>query len=45
MPLASDGAVVFKANNKSDELIKFKVLKDNTRIFLLAGEPINEPIV
>ena len=37
-------AVVFKINKNSDEKIKFKVLKNNTRFIMLAGLPLNEPI-
>ena len=42
--LEATHGIVFKANNNEDEIVKITTHKDNTRLLLLAGQPLNEPI-
>lgn len=38
-------AAVFSINESEDEYLRFKALSDMTGFILLAGKPINEPVV
>jgi len=43
--VTDSGAIVFSRDKANDGLIKFQVLKDKTRMLLLSGEPLDQPIV
>lgn len=42
--IETGNSVVFTPNNNTDELVKLNIHKDDTRIVMLAGKPLNEPI-